>query len=128
MLHMIALPLLSLHHKSRPLYSPPVSCPSQYKEDEDVVTLNTVLSLKDPLTGARIKTPTRFVGTSGLVSFDLDAFLSVAERTRKWQCPHRYDHRYHRHALVCSGPCFVFFQCYFAYLLRLFVRDFVNNI
>ncbi len=24
----------------------------------------------------------------GLVGFDLDTFLSLAERTRKWQCPH----------------------------------------
>ena len=53
------------------------------------MTLHTVLSLKDPLTGSRIKMPVRFVGTPGLVTFDLDAFLSVAERTRKWQCPHR---------------------------------------
>lgn len=48
-----------------------------------------MLSLKDPLTGSRIVTAARFLDTRGLVSFDLDAFLQTAERTRKWQCPHR---------------------------------------
>ncbi|GAX74030.1 hypothetical protein CEUSTIGMA_g1480.t1 [Chlamydomonas eustigma] len=61
---------------------------NQFGEDDDVVAVNTVMSLKDPLSGARIKTPARFKEKHGLVSFDLDAFLTMAERTRKWQCPH----------------------------------------
>eukprot|EP00193_Tetraselmis_chui_P000747 CAMPEP_0177758088 /NCGR_PEP_ID=MMETSP0491_2-20121128/4001_1 /TAXON_ID=63592 /ORGANISM="Tetraselmis chuii, Strain PLY429" /LENGTH=724 /DNA_ID=CAMNT_0019273805 /DNA_START=584 /DNA_END=2758 /DNA_ORIENTATION=+ len=55
--------------------------------DDDIVTLSTVISLKCPLTGARIKTPARFSDVSGLSVFDLDAFLDVAQKTFKWQCP-----------------------------------------
>lgn len=51
--------------------------------------MNSGVSLKDPLTGSRMHVPARFRNTPGLVTFDLDAFLSMAERTRKWQCPHR---------------------------------------
>ncbi len=32
--------------------------------------------------------PARFVGEPGLQAFDLDPFLAMAERTRKWQDPH----------------------------------------
>jgi len=28
------------------------------------------------------------VGLSGIVAFDLDSFLSMAQRSRKWQDPH----------------------------------------
>ena len=72
------------------------ACTRQFREngcdDEEVEieTVNTVVSLRCPLTGSRIKTPARFSDVAkGLVCFDLEAFLSVAERTRKWQCPHR---------------------------------------
>lgn len=30
----------------------------------------------------------RFKGLSGIVAFDLDSFLSMAQRSRKWQDPH----------------------------------------
>lgn len=56
--------------------------------DEDIEVSNTVLSLRCPLTGSRIRTPARFAPVPGLAAFDLDAFLATAERTRKWQCPH----------------------------------------
>ena len=59
----------------------------QFKDDE-VEMFSAFLSLKDPITGSRIQTPVKFDGTRGLVSFDLDTFLLVAERTRKWQCPY----------------------------------------
>eukprot|EP00200_Dunaliella_tertiolecta_P017767 CAMPEP_0202412716 /NCGR_PEP_ID=MMETSP1128-20130828/26710_1 /ASSEMBLY_ACC=CAM_ASM_000463 /TAXON_ID=3047 /ORGANISM="Dunaliella tertiolecta, Strain CCMP1320" /LENGTH=621 /DNA_ID=CAMNT_0049018683 /DNA_START=20 /DNA_END=1882 /DNA_ORIENTATION=+ len=55
--------------------------------DEDIEVDHAVVSLKCPLTGARVKTPARFSEIEGLMFFDLDAFLSVAERSRKWQCP-----------------------------------------
>ena len=29
---------------------------------------------------------------SGLACFDLDTFLTMTERTRKWQCPHSMRH------------------------------------
>jgi hypothetical protein len=52
---------------------------------------NTVISLRCPLSGVRMVTPARFAGVRGLAAFDLDTFLAMAERTRKWQCPHRCD-------------------------------------
>ena len=30
----------------------------------------------------------RFAGVKGIAAFDLDTFLEMAQRTRKWQCPH----------------------------------------
>ena len=30
----------------------------------------------------------RFAGVKGAAAFDLDTFLEMAQRTRKWQCPH----------------------------------------
>lgn len=32
--------------------------------------------------------PCRFRSVSGMAAFDLDTFLSMAQRSRKWQCPH----------------------------------------
>ncbi|DBA91014.1 TPA: hypothetical protein ACH3X2_004216 [Trebouxia sp. C0005] len=57
-------------------------------DDDDLLVSNTVISLKDPLSGTRIHTAARFVGLSGIVAFDLDSFLSMAQRSRKWQDPH----------------------------------------
>lgn len=57
-------------------------------DDDDLLVSNTVISLKDPLSGTRIQTAARFVGLSGIVAFDLDSFLSMAQRSRKWQDPH----------------------------------------
>ncbi|KAK9817204.1 hypothetical protein WJX72_011055 [[Myrmecia] bisecta] len=56
--------------------------------DDDLITLSTIVSLKCPLSGSRIETPGRFHGVAGLGTFDLDTFLCMAERSRKWQCPH----------------------------------------
>ncbi|CAD7704203.1 unnamed protein product [Ostreobium quekettii] len=59
-------------------------------EDDDnlVVTSSVVVSLKCPLSALRIVTPARFCDVDQVEAiFDLDSFLSVAERTRKWACP-----------------------------------------
>lgn len=61
-------------------------------DDDDVIISNTVISLKDPLTGVRMATPARFTDTEGLTAFDLDPFLETAQRTRKWQDPHSMKH------------------------------------
>ena len=60
--------------------------------DDEISLGTTVLALKDPLSGARVKTPVRFRGTNGLASFDLDTFVTMAQRSRKWQCPHSMRH------------------------------------
>jgi E3 SUMO-protein ligase PIAS1 len=56
--------------------------------DSDVEVTHAAVSLRCPLTGGRIRTPARCSAVPGLAAFDLDAFLDVAARTRKWQCPH----------------------------------------
>jgi len=48
----------------------------------------TEFSLRCPLSGSRIKTPARFVGVPGLTAFDLETFLGMVKRSKKWQCPH----------------------------------------
>lgn len=90
-------------------------------DDADVIMVNTVITLKDPLTGTRMAQPARFSDTEGLTAFDLEPFLSMAQRTRKWQDPHSMKnssvHRlqvgssYSRLAggwgtlIPCHGPC-----------------------
>ena len=66
--------------------------PQVGKADDDISISSTIMSLRDPLSGARVSSPARFKGTSGLVAFDLDTFLGMAKRTRKWQCPHSMRH------------------------------------
>ena len=48
----------------------------------------TEFSLRCPLSGSRIRTPARFVGVPGLTAFDLEPFLGMVKRSKKWQCPH----------------------------------------
>jgi hypothetical protein len=57
-------------------------------EDDEVEIGCTMVSLRCPLSGSRIRMPARFASVGGLNAFDLDTFLDVAQRTRKWQCPH----------------------------------------
>ena len=66
--------------------------------DEDLEIHSSVISLRCPLSGSRVRVPARFVGVHGLVAFDLETFLSMAERSRKWQCPHSMRHT-HVHQL-----------------------------
>lgn len=55
---------------------------------DDVEIGSSMVSLRCPLSGSRIKIPARFASVGGLNAFDLDTFMDVVERTRKWQCPH----------------------------------------
>jgi hypothetical protein len=59
-------------------------------DDDDVIMGNTVVSLKDPYTNMRMATAARFVDTAGAApsAFDLEPFLDMAQRTRKWMDPH----------------------------------------
>lgn len=56
--------------------------------DEELVVGGTEFSLRCPLSGSRIRTPARFVGVPGLTAFDLETFLDMVKRSKKWQCPH----------------------------------------
>ena len=62
------------------------------KGDDELSVGSTIMSLRDPLSGSRVVTPARFQGTNGLLAFDLDTFLGMVKRTRKWQCPHSMRH------------------------------------
>jgi hypothetical protein len=59
-------------------------------DDDDVIMGNTVVSLKDPYMNTRMATAARFVDTAGAApsAFDLEQFLDMAQRTRKWLDPH----------------------------------------
>ena len=67
-------------------------CLKVNKSDDDISMGSTIMSLRDPLSGARVVTPARFQGTNGLVAFDLETFIGMVKRTRKWQCPHSMRH------------------------------------
>lgn len=55
--------------------------------DDEFSIAFQVVSLIDPWSGQRMTTPARFTDASGLQAFDLDSFLSLAQRNRKWQDP-----------------------------------------
>lgn len=81
----------SLHQSPAQLVTCGLACvPQLGSGDDDIEMTNTVVSLKCPLSGVRIVTPARFAEVHGMAAFDLDSFISMAERTRKWQCPHRW--------------------------------------
>jgi len=54
---------------------------------DELSIASQVVSLIDPWSGQKMKTPARFIDASGLQAFDLDSFLSLAQRNRKWQDP-----------------------------------------
>ena len=66
--------------------------PAQVGGDEDLEMMSSVVSLRCPLTGSRIRTPARFSDVRGISAFDLDAFFAMMQRNRKWQCPHSMQH------------------------------------
>ena len=55
--------------------------------DEDIASSAIGVSLRDPLSGGRIRTPVRYAACSGLAVFDLDAFLALAQQSLQWACP-----------------------------------------
>lgn len=62
---------------------------SAFGRDEDlVIESNTQVSLACPITGNRARIPCRLRDCQGLAIFDLDNFLQLVQRTRKWLCPH----------------------------------------
>ncbi len=56
--------------------------------DDEIEIGNSVLALRDPITGTRMSTPARFSDIDGLTAFDLEPFLAMAQRTLKWLEPH----------------------------------------
>lgn len=58
------------------------------ESDDEVEIGRTVVSLRCPMSGSRMRVPARFAAVGGLNAFDLDTFLDLVQRSRKWQCPH----------------------------------------
>ena len=57
--------------------------------DDEVQTMTSTMSLKCPFSSKRIKTPARLLNIDSLECvFDMDAFITMAQKTRKWACPH----------------------------------------
>lgn len=55
--------------------------------DPDLEASSFELSLKDPLTFGRIKTPVRSVSCNHLSCFDAQVFFMMNEQTPTWKCP-----------------------------------------
>jgi len=64
-----------------------VSRVKKLMHDDELSIASQVVSVIDPWSGQRMTTPARFIDASGLQAFDLDSFLSLAQRNRKWQDP-----------------------------------------
>lgn len=56
-------------------------------EDEDIVVATSSLSLRCPLTYARMKQPVRSIYCDHIQCFDGPSFLSMQQRIPLWQCP-----------------------------------------
>lgn len=56
-------------------------------DDEDIVVATSSLSLRCPLTYARIKQPVRSITCDHIQCFDGPSFLSMQQKIPLWQCP-----------------------------------------
>ncbi|GAB4836488.1 hypothetical protein Ancab_001399 [Ancistrocladus abbreviatus] len=55
--------------------------------DLEVVTESITVNLRCPMSGSRMKTAGRFKPCAHMGCFDLETFVKLNERSRKWQCP-----------------------------------------
>ncbi|KAL5711385.1 SUMO ligase siz1 [Ranunculus cassubicifolius] len=55
--------------------------------DLEVVADSINVNLRCPMSGSRIKTAGRFKPCAHMGCFDLDTFVELNQRSRKWQCP-----------------------------------------
>lgn len=74
-----------------PLHAPPPpphALPPPLPDDDNIIIISQqVISLMDPYSHTRMRTPARFTDVSGLQSFELESFLSMVMRNNKWQDP-----------------------------------------
>ena len=61
---------------------------SDDSDDDLIVQDNAVLSLRCPISGLICRTPARTKLCTGLAVFDLDNYLELNAKVRKWTCPH----------------------------------------
>ncbi|KAF3455036.1 hypothetical protein FNV43_RR05484 [Rhamnella rubrinervis] len=55
--------------------------------DLEVVADSFVVNLRCPMSGSRMKVAGRFKPCGHMVCFDLEVFVELNQRSRKWQCP-----------------------------------------
>ncbi|XP_078178890.1 DNA-binding protein with MIZ/SP-RING zinc finger, PHD-finger and SAP domain-containing protein [Carex rostrata] len=55
--------------------------------DLEVVAELVTVNLRCPMSGSRIKTSGRFKPCAHIACFDLEAFVELNQRSKKWQCP-----------------------------------------
>ncbi|KAM0953738.1 putative chromatin regulator PHD family [Dioscorea sansibarensis] len=55
--------------------------------DLEVVADSVTVNLRCPMSGSRIRVAGRFKPCAHLACFDLDTFVELNQRSRKWQCP-----------------------------------------
>ncbi|KAJ3676374.1 hypothetical protein LUZ60_003786 [Juncus effusus] len=55
--------------------------------DLEVVAESVTVNLRCPMSGSRIRVAGRFKPCAHMACFDLDAFVELNQRSRKWQCP-----------------------------------------
>ncbi|KAJ4848592.1 hypothetical protein Tsubulata_020259 [Turnera subulata] len=58
-----------------------------YDSDVEVIADSITVNLRCPMSGSRIKHAGRFKPCLHMGCFDLDTFVELTQRTRKWQCP-----------------------------------------
>ncbi|KAK2643304.1 hypothetical protein Ddye_025067 [Dipteronia dyeriana] len=56
--------------------------------DLEVVADSFAVNLRCPMSGSRMKVAGRFKPCAHMGCFDLDVFVEMNQRSRKWQCPH----------------------------------------
>ncbi|KAI9196046.1 hypothetical protein LWI28_020500 [Acer negundo] len=56
--------------------------------DLEVVADSFSVNLRCPMSGSRMKVAGRFKPCAHMGCFDLDVFVELNQRSRKWQCPH----------------------------------------
>ncbi|KAJ4786238.1 hypothetical protein LUZ62_037484 [Rhynchospora pubera] len=55
--------------------------------DLEVVAESVTVNLRCPMSGSRIRTSGRFKPCAHMACFDLEAFVELNQRSKKWQCP-----------------------------------------
>ncbi|XP_028082608.1 E3 SUMO-protein ligase SIZ1-like [Camellia sinensis] len=56
-------------------------------DDLEVIADSVAVNLRCPMSGGRIKTAGRFRSCQHIGCFDLETFVQLNQRSRKWQCP-----------------------------------------
>ncbi|ORX47652.1 hypothetical protein BCR36DRAFT_413592 [Piromyces finnis] len=79
--------------------------------DDEIETTSSIVSLRCPISRARIKTPCRFKECTHVQCFDLTSYLQLNEKSPNWKCP-VCNIRYTWKSLVMDG----------------YIQDILNNV